>query len=75
MVIPQPPCPMCGSPLDVVWVDVTDLSSAEPRYMPVQAICPEDHRHSTSAALREFDWPETLTADDRAWLRKMRDVA
>lgn len=68
--VPKPPCPNCGTALTIAWVDVTTLGAVRADYLPAGLTCPVDPEHDTSSALRELDWPATLTDEDRVWMRR-----
>lgn len=70
-----PPCPECGTALDVDWLDVSITVVRDPVYIPGKMTCPTNEHHKVSAAYSELSWPADLTDDDRQWLRTQRGLA
>lgn len=74
--VTSPPCPSCGASLHIDWADVTSFGKPPgSEYLPTGLTCPVNEDHDTRAAWLELDWPESLTEEDRAWLRQHANPA
>jgi hypothetical protein len=67
--VPVPPCPVCGTPLHVEWIDISTLRERN-SFIPGLMMCPSSKYHDTRGASVELSWPHDLTDEDRAWLRQ-----
>lgn len=71
----RPPCPTCGTPVDVDWVEITTFGSTQRQWIHGRITCPRNPRHDVQAAYAELNWPAGLTDDDRVWLRRQSRLA
>jgi hypothetical protein len=71
----RPPCPTCGSPVDIDWCEITEFSQSQRQFIAGRIECPKNRRHDIRAAYAELNWPAGLTDDDRVWLRRQARLA
>jgi hypothetical protein len=72
---PVPPCPQCGAPVNVDWLDVTPFPNVRRQWIHGQITCTSNKRHDVTAAYEELTWPTGLTDEDRVWLRRQTRLA
>lgn len=72
---PPPPCPVCGTPVDIEWYEVTVLGYDWRSWVPTRITCPANRFHDARTAAVELSWPVELTDEDRVWLRRQIQLA
>jgi hypothetical protein len=71
----RPPCPTCGTPVDIDWCEITAMGSSRRQFTQGRIECPRNPRHDIREAYQELGWPAGLTDDDRVWLRRQSRLA
>lgn len=68
-----PPCPTCGTPIDIDWIEIRDLGKVDPEWIPGKLSCPKSRYHSTEGADmalieltrgEESEWCQPAMLDD-----------
>lgn len=62
------PCPECGSPVTIDWLDATALSDPRPVRIAGRIECIRDRTHHTGILAEAITWPAELTGDEIALL-------
>lgn len=58
-----PPCPTCGQPVDIEWIDVRSFASATPDWIPGPVTCPTSRFHNVDTAAQLIALVEVVHPD------------